>query len=154
MKYRELGGTGLMVSEIGLGCEGFVENDGKHLKTLVDCASENGINCLDLYMPHPKYRSMLGEALFGRRDKFIIQAHLCSVWKNGQYERTRDIDEVRSGFEDLLARLALESVEIGMIHYVDSLSDWRKVENGPVMEYAKELKARGKIKHIGISNHN
>lgn len=154
MKYRELGRTGLIVSEIGLGCEGFVENDGKHLKALVDCAFENGVNCLDLYMPHPKYRSMLGEALSGRRDKFIIQAHLCSVWKNGQYERTREIGEVRSGFEDLLERLALESVEIGMIHYVDSVSDWREVENGPVMEYAKGLKARGKIKHIGVSSHN
>ena len=28
MNYRELGKTGLMVGEIGIGCEGFVDHDG------------------------------------------------------------------------------------------------------------------------------
>lgn len=27
MRYRELGRTGLMVSEIGMGCEGFAEDE-------------------------------------------------------------------------------------------------------------------------------
>ena len=27
MRYRELGNTGLLVSEIGMGCEGFSENN-------------------------------------------------------------------------------------------------------------------------------
>ena len=43
-------------------------------------------NCIDLYAPNPDFRSYLGKALEGRREKFILQAHLCSVWKDGQYK--------------------------------------------------------------------
>ena len=34
MIYRELGKTGLKVSEIGMGCEGFAEDDCKMTKKL------------------------------------------------------------------------------------------------------------------------
>lgn len=154
MNYRELGKTGLQVSEIGMGCEGLVDHEGTLLVPLLDAAEKAGINYIDLYTPNPQMRSSLGAALQGRRGKFILQAHLCSVWKNGQYERTRKIEEVREGFEDLFTRLGCNFVEVGMIHYVDSLEDWKTVYEGPVMEYAKELKAQGKIKHIGLSSHN
>ena len=154
MNYRELGKTGLQVSEIGMGCEGLVDHEGTLLVPLLDAAEKAGINYIDLYTPNPQMRSSLGAALQGRRDKFILQAHLCYVWKNGQYERTRKIEEVREGFEDLFTRLGCNFVEVGMIHYVDSLEDWKTVYEGPVMEYAKELKAQGKIKHIGLSSHN
>lgn len=154
MNYRELGKTGLQVSEIGMGCEGLVDHEGTLLVPLLDAAEKAGINYIDLYTPNPQMRSSLGAALQGRQEKFILQAHLCSVWKNGQYERTRKIEEVREGFEDLFTRLGCNFVEVGMIHYVDSLEDWKTVYEGPVMEYAKELKAQGKIKHIGLSSHN
>ncbi|MCI8755788.1 MAG: aldo/keto reductase [Oscillospiraceae bacterium] len=154
MNYRELGKTGLQVSEIGMGCEGLVDHEGTLLVPLLDAAEKAGINYIDLYTPNPQMRSSLGAVLQGRREKFILQAHLCSVWKNGQYERTRKIEEVREGFEDLFTRLGCNFVEVGMIHYVDSLEDWKTVYEGPVMEYAKELKAQGKIKHIGLSSHN
>ena len=81
MIYRTLGSTGLQVSEIGLGCEGFTEQEGMGTYALVDAAAEAGINYFDLYSPDPNLRLHLGKALAGRRDQFIIQAHLCSVWK-------------------------------------------------------------------------
>ena len=113
-----------------------------------------GVNCIDLYAPDPSMREALGKALRGRREKFVLQGHLCTIWKDGQYKRTREIGEVKAGFADLLARLGTDHVEIGMIHYVDAMEDWEAVKNGPVMAYARQLKAEGKIGCIGLSSHN
>ena len=154
MVYRTLGRTGIQVSEIGMGCEGFVDKSYQEVLALVDRMEALGINCVDLYTSNPEVRSNLGRALRGRREKFVLQAHLCSVWKNGQYKRTRDIGEVREGFADQLRRLETDHAEIGMIHYVDSMADWNTVANGPVMAYARELKAAGTIGSIGLSSHN
>lgn len=154
MEYRELGRTGIKVSVIALGCEGFVANEGVLTEQLLNAAEQGGINCIDLYAPQPEMRSRLGKWLRGRRGKFVLQAHLCTVWQEGQYKRTREIGEVKASFEDLLTRLATDYIDIGMIHYVDSLEDWEAVAGGPVMAYAREMQAQGKIRYIGLSSHN
>lgn len=154
MEYRELGRTGIKVSVIALGCEGFVANEGALTEQLLNAAEQGGINCIDLYAPQPEMRSRLGKWLRGRRGKFVLQAHLCTVWQEGQYKRTREIGEVKASFEDLLKRLATDYIDIGMIHYVDSLEDWEAVAGGPVMAYAREMQAQGKIRYIGLSSHN
>ena len=145
MRYRTLGRSGLRVGEIGVGCEGFLEKTPEQVREWLDVCEAAGINCIDLYAPNPDFRSNLGRALRGRREKFVLQAHLCTIWKDGQYKRTRDAAEVREGFADQLRRLETDHVEIGMIHYVDSLADWETVKTGPVMAYALELKAAGTI---------
>ena len=154
MEYRELGRTGIKVSVIALGCEGFVANEGALTEQLLNAAEQGGINCIDLYAPQPEMRSRLGKWLRGRRGKFVLQAHLCTVRQEGQYKRTREIGEVKASFEDLLTRLATDYIDIGMIHYVDSLEDWEAVAGGPVMAYAREMQAQGKIRYIGLSSHN
>lgn len=154
MNYRELGRTGLKVSEIGMGCEGFNEDHYKNIMRMFDAAEKYGINYFDLYASDPELRAHVGEALIGRREKFIIQSHICSVWKDGQYKRSRRIEEVKAGFEDSLRLLKTGYIDIGMIHYCDSLKDWEEIEKGPVMEYALELKRSGVIGHIGLSSHN
>lgn len=154
MKYRRLGSTGLEVSEIGLGCEGFSGDEYRNTKRLLDEAERQGVNYFDLYTSDPAVRASVGEALDGRREKFIIQSHICSVWKNGQYKRTRNIDEVKEGMREMLSLLKTDYIDVGMIHYVDSLEDWREIADGPVLAYAKELKEKGVIRHIGLSSHN
>ncbi len=155
MKYRTLGRTGLKVSEIAMGCEGLVEQSYEVVKAFVDRMEQAGVNCIDLYAPNPDMRSNLGRALAGRRDKFVLQAHLCTVWKNGQYQRTRNLEEVKASFQDQLERLGTDHLEIGMIHYVDSMDDWEnRVKNSAVMAYAQALKEAGTIGCIGLSSHN
>ena len=154
MNYRTLGRTGLSVSEIAMGCEGLVDKSYEQVLAFVDKMEQLGVNCIDLYSPNPEMRANLGRAMKGRRDKFVLQSHLCSIWEKGQYLRTRDITKVKAGFEDMLRLLDTSFIDIGMIHYSDALSDWNEIVNGPVMAYAKELKAAGKIGCIGLSSHN
>lgn len=154
MRYRNLGNTGIMISEISIGCEGFVEKTYEQVREFIDLMEAEGVSGIDLYTPNPKVRSNLGRAMRGRREKFVLQAHLCAVWKDGQYKRTRDIDEVKEGFRDQLSRLETDHVEIGMIHYIDSMADWNVVKDGEVMKYAVELKKKGIIRSIGLSSHN
>ena len=154
MNYRTLGRTGLKVSEIGMGCEGLVGKSYDQVKEFVDKMEELEVNCIDLYTSNPEVRSNLGRAMEGRRDKFVLQSHLCSIWENGQYLRTRDINKVKAGFDEMLRLLNTGYIEIGMIHYSDALSDWQEIVNGPIMAYAQELKAAGKIGCIGLSSHN
>lgn len=117
-------------------------------------AVEAGVNCMDLYTPDPDLRSRVGRALRGRREQFVLQAHLCTVWQNGQYKATRDIGEVRASFEDVLRRLETDYIDVGMIHYVDTMDTWNTVANGEVMRYALEQKRAGRIRCIGLSSHN
>jgi len=154
MNYRVIGRTGMKVSEIALGCEGFAKKDQAETTALMDKALAAGVNCMDLYASDPDLRMRLGVALKGRRANFIMQAHICSVWQNGQYKRTRNLNEVKAGFADLLDRLQTDYIDIGMIHYVDAVDDWNQVVDNGVLAYAKELKETGKIRAIGLSSHN
>ena len=154
MNIRPLGATGIRVGEIGMGCEGFIGKTRQEVREFLDVMERSGANLIDLYSPDPEMRSALGEAMAGRRDSFVLQAHLCTIWKDGQYERTRDIGEVRQSFEDQLARLGTSWVDIAMIHYVDSVSDWNAVESGEVMRYAQALRREGRARAVGLSSHN
>ena len=154
MKYRRLGKTGLMVSEIGFGAEWMERHTAGECKVVLERAEELGINILDCWMSEPTVRTSLGQALAGRRERWYIQGHIGSTWQNGQYVRSRDVDRCREAFEDLLARLQTDYIDLGMIHFVDSESDWDAAMNSPYLDYVKELKASGKIRHTGMSTHN
>lgn len=154
MKYRDLGRTGLKVSEIGFGGEWLERHDEKDSIELIRYAGEKGINIIDCWMADPKSRDIIGQAIEGNRSNWIVQGHIGSTYQNGQYVRTRDMNFVKPAFEDLLTRLRTDYVDLGMIHYVDDEKDWQNCLESDFIKYVMELKESGKIKHIGLSTHN
>lgn len=154
MNYRRLGKTNLMVSEIGFGGEWLERHNYEECRAMIDRADELGINILDCWMSEPNVRSNIGKALAGRRERWYIQGHIGSTWQGGQYVRSRDVNLCREAFEDLLARMQTDYIDLGMIHFVDQEEDWERAMNGPYLSYVKELKAAGRIRHIGMSTHN
>ena len=154
MRYRELGRTGLRVSEIGFGGE-WMDGTPEETRAVVDAADAAGVNILDCWMPDPTRRSNLGDALLGRRERWVIQGHLGSTWQGEQYVRTRDLAQVRPAFEDLLARFHTDYVDLGMIHYVDRPAEFLELmDDSPFIGYVRELRAVGTVRHVGLSTHN
>ena len=154
MEYRTLGSTGLRVGVIGLGCGGFDEIDSAASRELVTAALDRGMNYMDIYDANPKVRSNIGYGLGNRREEMIIQGHIGCWWNGDSYERTRDVEKCKKGFEDLLTRLNTDYIDIGMMHIFDKMEEWEAVQGSDYLQYVKDLKAQGKIKHIGVSSHN
>lgn len=154
MRKRRLGKTSLMVSEVGFGGEWLERHEEQEAIEVVRYAHEKGINIIDCWMADPKSRDIIGKAIADVRDEWYVQGHIGSTWQNGQYVRTRDMNYVVPAFEDLLQRIGGGYIDLGMIHYVDSLEDWNTCMNTEYIEYIRDLKRKGIIRHIGMSTHN
>lgn len=154
MRYRKFGSSDIQVSEIGLGCEYLEGKDSEIVKRVINAALDGGINILDCFMSEPNVRTNIGMALAGRREQVMIQGHLRSVWKNGQYGRTLKVSEVETFFDDLLCRLQTTYIDFGMIHMVDNEGEFDQIFYGDIMDYAMRLKEKGVIRKLGVSSHN
>ncbi len=154
MNYRNLGKTGLKVSEIGFGGEWLERHDEEESVELLRYAGEKGINIIDCWMPDPKSRDIIGKAMKGNREKWIVQGHIGSTYQNGQYVRTRDMKHVVPAFEDILKRMDTDYIDLGMIHYIDAQEDWDRCMGTDYIKYVHKLHDEGVIRHIGLSTHN
>ncbi len=154
MQYRELGATGLRVSEIGLGGEWLERHNLEEIRAVIAACEDEGVNILDCWMSEPNVRQNIGTAIQGRRDKWIIQGHIGSTWQNGQYVRSRELSQVIPAFEDFLRRFRTDYVDLGMIHFVDEAAEFTRLLDSDYMDYARRLKRDGVIRHIGMSTHN
>ncbi|MDR0291072.1 MAG: aldo/keto reductase [Treponema sp.] len=154
MQYRPIGKTGMSASVIGLGAEHL---DGKPYETaemVINAALEQGFNIMDVFMPGKVVRENIGRVLNGRRDKMLIQGHICSTDIREQYDRSRDLPTVKKYFEDLLRYLKTDYIDFGMLFYIDTENDFSDVFETEILRYAQDLKQQGRIRAIGASSHN
>jgi len=154
MEYRELGNTGMRAGVVGIGGEYLEYEDRETVIRTMHRSMELGVNILDIFMSNPGVRTNLGLALKDRRDRMIVQGQVCSIWENGQYTKTRDLEKSKLFLEDLFQRLQTDYIDIGMLHYVDTLKDWEKAQESGVIEYMLELKKQGRFRALGVSSHN
>lgn len=153
MQYRELGKTGVQVSEIGYGAEWIHGDDPEGTREIVRRAAQAGVNIVDCWMADPAVRRALGAAVCEQRDHWVVQGHFGATWQDGQYVRTRDLDKVVPAWEFLLECFG-GHIELGLIHYVDAVDEFKAIMDSPFIDYIRAEKAAGHIDHIGLSTHN
>jgi len=154
MQYRAIGKTGMSASVIGLGAEHLDNKPYETVETVINTALEHGFNIMDLFMPGEDVRKNIGRALGSRRDRMLIQGHICATDINEQYDCSRDLPTVKKYFENLLRCLKTDYIDMGMLFFVDTEKDFTDVFETEILRYAQDLKQQGRIRAIGAGSHN
>lgn len=167
MHYRTLGQTGLQVSEVGLGAMpfggmvtqadgtqfGWSGTDDRELIALVHHSEELGVNLIDTAEAYGDGHgeAVIGEALQGRRDKWIIATKVRP--NQGIDADTPDEAAVRKRIteacEQSLQRLQTDYIDIYQLHAIPY--PWAMPS---AMRTLAQLQEAGKIRWYGISTNN
>lgn len=152
MKTRELGKSGLKVSELGFGCMGMSHGygpakDKKEMIKVLHAAVEQGITFFDtaeVYGPFIN-EELVGEALEPYRGRVVIATKF--GFKHGAWSETDSRPEqIRKVAEESLKRLRVDAIDLFYQHRVD--------KNVPIEDVAgtvRDLIKEGKVKHFGLS---
>lgn len=154
MIYRPIGNTGMSASVIGLGAEHLDNKPYETVEQVIHASLDNGINIMDVFMPGEEVRQNIGRAIKGRRDKLLIQGHICASDLNQQYDISRDLPTIKKYFENLLRCLNTDYIDFGMLFFIDTEKHFAEVFEGDALPYALELKKKGQIRFMGASSHN
>ncbi|HEY1451936.1 MAG TPA: aldo/keto reductase [Roseiarcus sp.] len=152
---RKLGGQGLEVSAIGLGCMGMSQSYGpadeaESIATL-HRAIELGCTFLDTaegYGPF-KNEELIGRALKGRRDQVIIATKFGFRFEGGKQvgaERDSRPRSIRKAVDGSLGRLKTDHVDLLYQHRID-----RAVPIEDVAGTVGDLVKEGKVRFFGLS---
>lgn len=155
MEYRQLprGTEAERFSILGLGMGGIQHTPAEKIEAVVRKALDNGVNFFDLCAGGSVY-GPFGRAIAGRRDQAFIQVHFGAVYdEQGEYGWCRDFDTIKKTFLWELETLGTDYVDFGFLHCVDEDEDFDKLVEIGVLDYLKELKAAGTVRHIGLSSH-
>ncbi len=133
MEYRELGGTGEMVSEVGLGTWKY-RGGPEPLRKGIELGA-NLIDTAEMY----RTEDAVGVAIDGRRDKVFLATKVL-----GSHLRH---DAVLQAAENSLRLLDDDSIDLYQIHSPNS-----GVPIAETMRAMEELVDRGIVRYIGVSN--
>ena len=150
MEYRQLGGSGLQVSAVGLGANNFgrrVDADGTAL--VINHALDMGINMIDTSNSYGDGYSeeYIGKALKGKRDRAVIATKVSSRVGEGPNQGGNSRQHIVAEVENSLRRLGTDYIDLYQIHWVDP--------NTPIEETLRvldDLVHQGKVRYIGCSN--
>ncbi len=160
MNYRELGKTGLKVSEIGYGAWGIGKSswigasDDESVKAL-HRSIDLGLNFIDTALAYGDGHSekLVGQLIRDRSEPIYVATKIPpknEVWpaqSGTPAAETFPADHVIARTEQSLKNLGLESVDVQQFHVWSD--EW--VNQGDWLEAVQKLKEQGKIKHFGVS---
>ena len=143
MEYVTLGKTGLRVSRMGLGGIPVQRVDAEAAKKLLDAVEAAGINYIDSARGYSVSEERIGQAIEGRREKFVLATKTMSRDREGM---ARDI-------ETSLKNFRTDYIDLYQVHN-PSLEQLEQVcAPGGALEALLEAREAGKIGHIGLTAH-
>jgi len=153
MKTRQLGRSGLTVSELGLGCMGLSYGYGPATDTaaavrLIRAAVDRGVTFFDTAEAYGPFinEGVVGEALAPVRDRVVIATKF--GFQDGDSTKGLDSrpERIRAVAEASLKRLRTDCIDLFYQHRVDPAVPMEVVA-GTVKDLIKE----GKVRYFGLS---
>ena len=158
MNYRQLGRTGLQISEISFGAVeiglaygipvgGKVEKPSeKDAHDLLHAALDMGINFIDTARGYGESEEIIGRALKGRRDEYTLATksfHFADRDLSVKEQR----DAVRESIETSLHTLQTDVIDVFQIHNITR----EVVERGDVLQVLQDAQKAGKMRYLGCT---
>ncbi len=150
MNTRELGNTGIFVSELGLGCMS-IGTEEHHAETILNAALDEGItyfDTADLYN-FGVNEQLIGKTLRSVRDQVVIASKAGNRWTDSKDSWTWDPSKahIKEAAKQSLKRLGTDYIDLYQLHggTLDDPID-------ETIEAFEELKEEGFIRTYGISS--
>ena len=151
MLYRLNSANEDKLSILGYGCLRFPKKgagiDQEKAEEQMKIAIEHGVNYFDTAYTYGGSEACLGKFLAkGYRDKVKIATKLPHYYvkKKGDIERY---------FMEQLERLQTDHVEYYLMHMLNDVATWGRLQEFGIQEWMEEKKAKGQIQNIGFSFH-
>lgn len=157
MQYREIGRTGMKVSQLSFGASSlggvFHDIDEGRAIEAVYAAIEGGINFIDVspYYGHYKAETVLGKALRGiPRDKYYLSTKVGRYGKDGvntwDYSGKKALESV----EESMERLGIDHIDLINVHDIEFADLNQVVEE--TLPALVSLRGNGTVSHVGITD--
>ena len=152
MKYRNLGKTGIRVSEIGFGCMSLGKNSEAQSIRLVHQAIDAGINYFDTadFYKAGDNEKLIGKAIKEHRSRIVLATKVGNKSKPGDgtgFDWDPSKKHILKAIDESLKRLQTDYINLYQLHggTIDDPID-------ETIEAFEILKQQGKILHYGISS--
>lgn len=154
MQYRTFKKLDREVSLLGMGAMRLPETEDGQINEpeaidIIRSAIDAGINYVDTAFGYHNGKSegLVGKALKdGYREKVLL-ADKMPIWL------AKDEDHMKEMFRTQLERLDTDYIDMYLVHSVNK-PNWKRIKKLNLMPFLEEMKAAGKIKHIGFSFHD
>ncbi|MBR1687582.1 MAG: aldo/keto reductase [Prevotella sp.] len=162
MKYRELGKTGMKVSEVGFGASSLGGvfhsfDEGRGIEAVM-AAVDAGINIIDVspYYGHYKAEQVLGKALKQiPRDKYYLSTKVGRYGENGQNTWDYSARRAKESVYESMERLNIDYIDLINVHDIEFQG---RMEGGlqkvvdETLPALHELKREGIVGHVGCTD--
>ena len=144
MEYVTLGRSGLKISRLGFGGIPIQRIDATQSQELMNAVRAAGINYIDTARGYTVSEELIGQAIEGHRNEFVLATKSMARDKSGM---AKDIDIS-------LNNLRTDYIDLYQIHNCPPEQLEQVCSADGALAALQEAKAAGKIGHIGLTTHS